>query len=152
MLHVPRALILHQRPLPLLEHLGHQRRHVGFGPKLFDGREEGFEIEDDGAAQGQAAQRLPVDAEVDAGEGKVGDLEGAEVLVGVAGGHEEGLVDFETPGAALDGLVRGQVGEESVGVALSVRCRVRGDREGDRTGPWRIPSWLCSRGLVCGSP
>ncbi len=113
MFHMPRIFILHQGPLPLPQHLEHQRRHIRFVSELLDGREERFEVEDDGAAEGQAAQRLPVDAEVDAGQGEVGDLEGAEVLVGVAGGHEEGLVDFEAPGAALDGLVGREAGEVS---------------------------------------
>ncbi len=31
----------------------------------------------------------------------------------VAGGHEEGFVDFETPGAALDRAVGGEAGEVS---------------------------------------
>jgi len=33
--------------------------------------------------------------------------------VRVAGGHEEGFVDFETPGAALDRAVGGEAGEVS---------------------------------------
>lgn len=111
---MPRILIFHEGALPFLQHLGQQRRHVRFGSELLHGREERFEVEDDGAAQRQAAEGLPVDAEMDAGEGKVGDLEGAEVLMGVAGRHEEGSVDFEAPGAALDGTVGWQVGEVPV--------------------------------------
>ena len=34
--------------------------------------------------------------------------------MGVAGGHEEGLVDFEAPGAALDGSVEQEAGEVAV--------------------------------------
>lgn len=105
MFHMPRALILHEGPLPLLQHLRQQRRHIRFASKLLYWREERFEVEDDGAAQRQAAERLPVNAEMDAGDGEVGDLEGAEIFVGVARGHEEGGIDFEAPGAALDGAV-----------------------------------------------
>lgn len=116
-LHVPRVLIRHDCPLSFLQHLGHQCRHVRFVSKLFYRREQRFEVEDDGTAQRQAAQRLPVDAEMDAGEGKVGDLEGAEVLVRVAGRHEEGFVDFETPGSALDGAVGWEAREVSIEIA-----------------------------------
>ena len=97
MLHMPCILVLHEGALSLLQHLRQQRRHVRFGSELLYRREERFEVEDDRAAKGQAAEGLPVDAEVDAGEGEVGDLEGAEVLMGVAGRHEEGCVDFEAP-------------------------------------------------------
>ena len=38
----------------------------------------------------------------------------AEVLGGVAGGHEEGCVDFEAPGAALDGPFEQEAGEVAV--------------------------------------
>ena len=34
-------------------------------------------------------------------------------LVRVAGWHEEGFVDFETPGAALNGAGGGEAGEEA---------------------------------------
>ncbi len=121
--------------------------------ELLDGREERLEVEDDGAAEGEPAQRLPVDAEVDAAEGQVGDLVGAEVLVRVTGGHEEGFVDFETPGAALDGAVGGEVGEVS-GLGLVKGSGLWGGWTWGavRTGPLRIPSWLCSRGLGRGSP
>ena len=51
---------------------------------------------------------------MDAGEGEVGHLVGAEVSVGVVGGHEEGGVDFEAPGAALDGSVWREAGEVSI--------------------------------------
>lgn len=76
-----------------------------------NGGEECFEIEDDGSREGEAAERLPVDAQVAGGEGEGGGLGCAVVGVRVAGGHEEGLVDFEAPGAALDGFVRGHFGE-----------------------------------------
>ena len=36
--------------------------------------------------------------------------------MGVAGRHEEGCVDFEAPRAALDGSVRWEAGEVSVGI------------------------------------
>ena len=48
-----------------------------------------------------------------AGEGEGGGWGGAGGFVGVAGGHEEGGVDFEAPGAALDGAVGGEAGEVS---------------------------------------
>ena len=111
---MPRILVLHHRPLPLPQHLGYQRRHVRLVAKLLDGREERFEVEDDGAAEGQAAQRLPVDAEVDAGDGEVRDLVAAEILVGVARGHEQGFVDFKAPRAALDGSVGREAREVAV--------------------------------------
>lgn len=115
MFHMPRIFILHQRPLPLPQHLQTQRRDIRFVSEFLDGREQRFEIEDDGTGEGEAAQGLPVDAQVDAGEGERGELVGAVEFVGVAGGHEEGGVDFETPGAALDGAVGGEAGEVAVG-------------------------------------
>ena len=114
MLDVPRVLVRHDGPLALAQDAGHERRHVRLGAEPLDGREERLEVENDGAAEGEAAQRLPVDAEVDAGEGQVQHLQAAEVLVRVAGGHEEGLVDFEAPGSALDGAVGREAGEVSV--------------------------------------
>lgn len=57
---------------------------------------------------------MPVDAEVDAREGQGGGLGGAVLFARVAGGHEERFVDFETPGAALDGAGRGELGEIAV--------------------------------------
>lgn len=132
-LHMPRVLVLHQAPLALPEHPCHERRHVRFVAELLDGREERLEVEDDGAAEGQPAQRLPVHAEVDARDGQVGDLQAAEVLVRVPGGHEEGFVDFETPRAALDGAVGLEVGEVSgLRLTRSVRCRVVGGVLGER--------------------
>lgn len=113
MFHMPRILILHQRLLALPQHLQTQRRHIRFGSKILERREERFEIEDDGAGEGEAAERLPVHAEVDAVEGQGGQLVVAESLVRVARGHEEGFVDFEAPGAALDGAVGGEAGEVS---------------------------------------
>lgn len=127
MLHVPRALVLHERLLPVPEDLGEQRRHVRFGPEVVERGEERLEVEDDGAGEGEAAEGLPVDAQVDAGDGEVGHLAGAEVFVGVAGRHEEGGVDLETPGAALDGAVGGEVGEVAGVVARSVGQRVGED-------------------------
>ena len=54
---------------------------------------------------------MPIDAQVDAREGQGGRLGGAVGFAGVAGGHEEWGVGFETPGAALDGAGRGEFGE-----------------------------------------
>lgn len=82
-------------------------------PELLHGREECFEVEDNGAAQREAAEGLPIDAEVDTGEWELGfrELGFAEFLVGVAGGHEERGVDLEAPGAALNGAGGGEFGE-----------------------------------------
>lgn len=63
---------------------------------------------------------------MDARDGEGGELVEAVLFVGVAGGHEEGFVDFETPGAALDGAVGGEAGEVSVGgEGGRVSCDVR---------------------------
>lgn len=51
---------------------------------------------------------------MNAWEGKLGGLEVAVFLVRVPGGHVEGLVDFEAPGAALDGLEGRHFREEAV--------------------------------------
>ncbi len=74
MLDVPRILILHQRLFSLPKHLAAQRRHIGLVAEFFEGREERFEVEDDGAGEGEAAQGLPVNAQVDAGKGEGGGL------------------------------------------------------------------------------
>ena len=113
MLHVPRILVLHEVLFPFLYYLQHQAGNIRFGAKLRHGREHGFEVKDDAARKRHAAEGLPVDAEVDAREIQVGGLEIAVFLVGVAWGHVEGLVDFEAPGAALDGFAGGHFGEES---------------------------------------
>ena len=152
MLHVPRTLILQYAFLSLLQHLGEQRRHVCFVSELFYRRKERLEIEDDGTAERQASQRLPVDAKVDAGERKVGHLEGTEVFVRIAWGHKDGGVDFKTPGAALDGTMKLEAGEMSVRNVLSARHRLAEIINGERTDPLRIPSLLCSLGSACGSP
>lgn len=57
---------------------------------------------------------------MDAGEREFcfGELDLAVFLVGIAGGHEERGVDFEAPGAALDGAGGGEFGEVTVGVGL----------------------------------
>lgn len=88
--------------------------------EILHGREEGLEIEDDGTAQRQATEGLPVDTEVDAREGEfcLGELDFAVFLVGIAGRHEEGGVDLEAPGAALDGVGGGKLGEVAVGSIL----------------------------------
>ena len=145
MLHVPRALVRHDLPLSLPQHLGDELGHARLGAELLDRREERFEVEDDGAAEGEAAQGLPVHAQVNAREGEIGDLAGAEVFVRVAGGHEERSVDFEAPGAALDGVVGEETGEVAVRVGISGGYASRG--QGERpTDPWRIPFWPCSLG------
>lgn len=126
MLHMPRILILHNLLLTLAEDLQQQGGDVGFVAEGGDGGEERFEVEDDRAGEGEAAQGLPVDAQVDAGEGEGGggELGEAVLFVWVAGRHEEGVIDFETPGAALDGAGGGEFGEVAVrerGVSLVVR-------------------------------
>ena len=68
----------------------------------------------------------------------------------VVGRHEKGGVDFEAPGTTLNGAFRWEFGE----VAVEQR---RGDQlgkwmvgdsfkigKGGFTGPWKIPSFLCS--------
>ena len=57
---------------------------------------------------------------MDAGEGEGGELVAAEGFVRVAGGHEEGGVDFETPAAALDGPGGGHFGEVACGGSVSL--------------------------------
>lgn len=47
-----------------------------------------------------------------------GELDLAVFFVGIAGGHEERGVDFEAPGAALDGAGGGKFGEVAGGVVL----------------------------------
>jgi len=59
---------------------------------------------------------------VDAGEGEVGVLVVAVLFVGVAGRHEEGFVNFETPGAALDGAVGGEAREVAASDRVSNGC------------------------------
>lgn len=59
---------------------------------------------------------MPVDAQVCAQEREVGGLEVAVFLVRVAGRHVQRLIDFETPGAALDRLGGGHFGEEAGGM------------------------------------
>ena len=172
MFHMPRTLIPQQPLLPLHQHLLQQFRHIRFLPQILQGREQSFEVEDDGAGEGEAAEGLPVDAEVDAGEGEEvgGELRGVEGEVGVGRGGEEGTVDFEGPGAALDGAGGGEAGEVAVGwegggvgvscggVAVMMwgmrgrereeggwanrRVTKRKGVEGRRTGPWKIPSSL----------
>lgn len=64
MFDMPSILILHQRALALFQDRGTQGRDVGLVAELGERGEERFEIEDDGAAEGHASERLPVDAEV----------------------------------------------------------------------------------------
>ena len=54
---------------------------------------------------------MPVDAEMDAREIKVGVLYFAVLFVRIARRHKQGLVNFEAPGAALDGSISGEAGE-----------------------------------------
>lgn len=110
---MPGILVLHHILLPLLEHLRNQRRDVCFSLELLDRREQGFEVEDDSARDGEATEGLPVDAKVDTIESQLGSLEVAVLLMWVARRHEEGSVNFETPGAALDGTVGGHAREVS---------------------------------------
>ena len=69
---------------------------------------------------------MPVDAQVDAGERKGRGLREAEGFVGVGGGHEEWGVDFEAPGAALDGARGGEFGEVSSAISRIVSNRMGG--------------------------
>lgn len=136
MLHMPRILVLHKTPLSLVQYLQHQARNIRFVPKVLDGREECFEIEHNGAGQREAPKSLPVHAQIAAREIESGGLLAAVCFVGVAGRHVEGRVDFEAPGAALDGLIGGLFGEVSVccfsmpqGLILSVFSYVPVHRE-----------------------
>ena len=54
---------------------------------------------------------MPVNAEMDAREGKFRVLDFAVLFVRIARGHEEGFVNFKTPRAALDGAISGKTGE-----------------------------------------
>ena len=113
MLHVPRPLVQHDIVLTPPQHLQRQPRDIRLVRELCHGREQALEVEDYGAREGQAAQGLPVDAQVAPGDGEPRELVGSVLLVRVAGGHEERFVDFEAPTAALDGLLRGEFGEET---------------------------------------
>ena len=143
MLHMPRILILHQLPLSPLQNSGNQPRHTRLIPKLLNLCKQRLEVEYDGAGNREATEGLPVDAEVDAvgfvlEEGRLGEAEG---FVRVAGGHEEGGVDFETPGATLDWAGGGEFGEETRDVLVGVRERER--EEGGEEGvgsPTRLPT------------
>ena len=123
MLRVPGILILENILLALLQDLRYERRDEGLVGELAHGREERLEVEDDGAGEGQAAQRLPVDAEVTPVEGQGWGLAVAVRFVGVAGRHVERRVDFEAPAAALDGLGGRHFGEVSGVGGLVLRWR-----------------------------
>ena len=130
---MPRVLVLHEILLALLQHLEQQTRHVRLVAELADGGEDGGEVEDDGARQRQPTQRLPVDAQVHARDVVPRVLGVAQLFVRVPGRHEERFVDFETPGAALDGFVRGFLGEVagrcqrfSMGLILRLTGKERG--------------------------
>ena len=160
MLNMPGALVPHQTVLTLLQQLSHERRNIRLVAELRDGSEEGLEVEDDGAGEGQAAQGLPVDAQVDAREGERGGLRGAVGFARVARRHPERGVDFEAPGAALDGAGGGEFGEVALGGVSGGGSLMERGREGGRgaekrggsTDPLRIPSSLCSPGWARGSP
>lgn len=64
---------------------------------------------------------------MDAGDGEVVHLNGTEAFVRVARRHKKGFVDFETPGAALNGAVGGKMGEISIVVEQSVGQQIRED-------------------------
>lgn len=91
---MPCILILHKILLPLLHYLAQQRGDERLLTELTNRGEEGVEVEDDTSGEWEASERLPVDAEVDAVQSKLGGLEVAVFFVGVARGHVEGLVDF----------------------------------------------------------
>ena len=108
---MPRILVLHNFPLPFLQHLRNESGDVCFLSEFLNGSEECFEVENDGAGKGEATERLPVNAEVDAGDGELGELMVTMLFVGVARRHEEGFVYLETPGTTLDGTVSWEAGE-----------------------------------------
>lgn len=113
MLNARAMLVLHEVLLTFAEHLGHQTGDVGFVAELRDRGEEGLEVEADGGGEGEATQRLPVDAKVEAVEAEIGVLGGPVLFVGVARGLVKGLVDLDAPGSALDGTISGHFGEET---------------------------------------
>src|SRR5882757_6452756 len=110
---MPRVLVLHEILLALLQHLEHQTWDIRLVAEVRYGREECFKVEDDASGQRQAAERLPVDTQVNAAEVEVRRLEVAVFLVWVAGWHVQGLVDFKAPATALDGFRCWHFGEES---------------------------------------
>ncbi len=120
MLHVPRALVLHQVFLAPLEQFVAQRGNVRFISELGDGREERFEVEDDRCADGEAAEGLPVNAQMAPFKAESRGLGQAVRLVGVAGRHEKGRVHFETPRSTLDRARRRELGKVSATRSKSV--------------------------------
>lgn len=114
-LDVPRVLVPHDALLAVAQDRGEQGGDVGFAAEGGERGEERFEVEDDGAREGKPPQRLPVHAQVHARQGEPRELAEAVALVRVVGRHEDRLVDFEPPGAALDGSRRWQFGEVSGG-------------------------------------
>lgn len=48
----------------------------------------------------------------------------------IARGHEKWFVDFQTPGAALNGFIRLETGEEAIEIAQSVRHRIASNIKG----------------------
>lgn len=112
-LHVPRALVLHQILLAPLEHFVAQRGNVRFISELGDGREERFEVEDDRCADGEAAEGLPVNAQMASFEAESRRLGQTVRLVGVAGRHEKRRVHLETPRSTLDWARRRELGKVS---------------------------------------
>ena len=118
MLDVPCVFVLHDASLALFQNLGHKGRNERLISEFGDWGEECLEVEDDGARQRQAAQRLPVDSQVAAVERQVGRLKVAVFLVGIVRRHVERLVDFEAPRAALNGPVTWHPGEEPVDIGF----------------------------------
>lgn len=68
------TFMFHKLLFFLLQHCSQETRDVGFGAEAGDGGEEAFEVERDSAGKGQAADGLPVYAEVCAGEWEGGLL------------------------------------------------------------------------------
>lgn len=71
---MPRPFIVQQILLPLLHIFSNKRRHTRFITELRDRREQGFKVEDDGCGEGEAAEGLPIYAEMTVGELEVGGL------------------------------------------------------------------------------
>ena len=70
MLYMPCVLIIHDAFLTFFQDFQQEGRDIGFGTEVGDRGEERLEVEDYGAGEGEAAQGLPVDAEVDAWKGE----------------------------------------------------------------------------------
>lgn len=84
-----------------VDDLQQQRGHVRLLAEVRHGREQRFEVEDDACRQREAAERLPIDAEVDSWESQFGSLEVAVFLMRITRRHIEGLVDSKPPGSRV---------------------------------------------------